>query len=212
MSSFVASLWSLARAVHTRPDARTKDRKSSGFDGVSPHQLQPQLHLLPRNDQPVRRHHKSQVSQSCATRRAPTAMGLRLRPCARAAELHAMSCKRMLLGVSLPILAAIGLAVVLFLARYSRTVTLRDLGNGETQTVSLAFNPHHMDWKVSGEVVGSGFVVLSYVYSNRVSGRFSASGGGDYYESKVSAAFIPEGKEGKVTGKIRASFRFNTWY
>ena len=122
---------------------------------------------------------------------------------------HAMSRKRMLLGVCLSVVAAIGLAVMLFRARYSRTVTLRDLTNGETQTVSVAFNPHHMDWKVSGDVEGSGFVVLSYVYSNRVSGKFSVGGGGDYYETNVSAAFIPEGK---ATGKIRASFRFNNWY
>src|ERR1051325_10074681 len=94
---------------------------------------------------------------------------------------HAMSRKRMLLGVCLSVVAAIGLAVMLFRARYSRTVTLRDLTNGETQTVSVAFNPHHMDWKVSGDVEGSGFVVLSYVYSNRVSGKFSVGGGGDYY-------------------------------
>ena len=120
-----------------------------------------------------------------------------------------MSRKRILLGVCLPILATLGLAVMLFHARYSRTVTLRHLSNGETQIVSVAFNPYHVDWKVSGDVKGSGFVVLSYVYSNRVSGRFSASGGGDYYESNASAAFIPEGK---ATGKIRASFRFNNWY
>ena len=120
-----------------------------------------------------------------------------------------MTRKRILFKVCLPVLAAVGLALVLFRVRYCRTVTLRDLSVGETQTVSVAFLPHHVDWKISGDVEGSGVVVVSYVYSNRVSGRFSASGGGDYYETNASVAFIPEGE---ATGRIRASFRFNNWY
>jgi hypothetical protein len=79
------------------------------------------------------------------------------------------------------------------------------LGFVETQTVSLAFSPHHINWNASGDMEGTG----SHVYSNRVSGKFSVSGGGDYYETNVSAAFVPEGK---ATGSIRASFRFNNWY
>jgi hypothetical protein len=115
---------------------------------------------------------------------------------------------RIALSLSL-ILAVIGLSVLLFRARYHRTITVTNLTDGETQTVAVALLPHRMDWRASGEVEGSGFLVLSSVYSNRVSGRFSVSGGGDYYETNASAAFIPDGQ---ASGKIRTSFRFNNGY
>lgn len=119
-----------------------------------------------------------------------------------------MSRKRAMFGKFLPIIAVFGLAWVLFQARYCRSVTLRNLAGGETQTVSVAFMPCHADWKVSGDVDGSGIVVLSYLYSNHVSGRFSAKGSGDYYDTNASVTFIPDGK---ASGKVRASFRFDCW-
>jgi hypothetical protein len=109
----------------------------------------------------------------------------------------------------LVILALVVLGCVLFQSRYCRSVTLRELATGQTQTVSVAFMPYHADWKVSGEVHGSGTLMLSYVYSNQVSGKFSASGGGDYYDTNASAAFIPHGA---ARGEIRASFRFANWH
>jgi hypothetical protein len=36
--------------------------------------------------------------------------------------------------------------------------------------------------------------------------KFSASGGGDYYNTNAFVAFIPDAK---ASGEIRASFRFN---
>ena len=120
-----------------------------------------------------------------------------------------MSRKRVLFGVCLPVLAAVGLAWVLFLARTSRSVTFSDLTKAQTQTVSVAFLPHKVKWKVSGKVDGTGVVMLAHVYSNRVTGKFSVNGGGDYYDTNASVVFIPEGK---ATGKIRASFQFNNWY
>jgi hypothetical protein len=117
--------------------------------------------------------------------------------------------KPTLVGVCVLIVALIGLSVLLFRARYYRGITLTNLTNGETQTVSVAVLPSRMDWKASGNVEGSGFLVISSAYSNRVSGSFSVAGGGDYYETNASVAFIPEGK---ASGKIRTSFRFNNGY
>ena len=119
-----------------------------------------------------------------------------------------MSSMRALFRKLLPIIAVFGLAWALFQARYCRSVTLRNLASGETQTVSVAFMPCHAVWTVSGDVDGNGVVVLSYLYSNRVSGKFSVHGRGDYYDSNASVRFIPDGK---ATGKIRASFRFDCW-
>src|SRR5262245_29553673 len=116
---------------------------------------------------------------------------------------------RVLFGVCLPVLASVGLLWILFEGRHRRSVTLRDLTPGETQTVSVAFPPHHANWKISGRVEGTGIVMVAHFYSNRVSGTFSAGGGGDYYETNASVAFIPEGE---VTGRIRASFRFHGGY
>lgn len=104
------------------------------------------------------------------------------------------------------------LAVVLFLTpallyrhRYVRTAVIDDLGNSRTQTVSVAFHPDRMHWKVSENVQGTGTVMISYVLSNRVSGIFSTNGGGDYYDTNVSLIFVPDGQ---ASGWIKASFRF----
>jgi hypothetical protein len=120
-----------------------------------------------------------------------------------------MNSKRILLGVFVLIIGAVALAVVLFQARYCRSVTLRDLRQGGTQTVSISFSPYHVNWKISGNVQGTGVVVVESCYSNQVSGKFSASGRGDYYDTNASVVFIPQGE---VTGEVRASFRFDNWY
>jgi len=51
-----------------------------------------------------------------------------------------------------------------------------------------------MHWNVSGNVQGSGIVMISYVLSNRVTGSFSTNGGGDYYDTNVSLVFVPDGQ------------------
>jgi hypothetical protein len=62
-----------------------------------------------------------------------------------------------------------------------------------------------MHWKVSGEVQGTGTVMISCVLSHKVSGSFSISGGGDYYDTNASVSFIPDGR---ARGKIKATLRF----
>jgi hypothetical protein len=80
-----------------------------------------------------------------------------------------------------------------------------DLGNSRTQTVAVAFRPDRMHWKVSGNVQGTGTVMISSVLSSRVSGNFSTNGGGDYYDTNVSLIFVPDGQ---ASGWVKASFRF----
>ena len=92
--------------------------------------------------------------------------------------------------------------------RYVRKAVIDDLRTTRTQTVSVAFRPHAMAWKVSGQIQGTGSVMISHVYSNKVSGSFSAAGGGDYYETNVSLVFVPDG-DGTANGKVTASFRFS---
>ena len=93
----------------------------------------------------------------------------------------------------------------LFYLRYIRTAVLTDLSIPQTQTVSVTYPPAHMYWKVSGDVQGTGTVMISHVLSNKVSGRFSTNGGGDYYDTNASVSFIPDGP---ARGKIKASLRF----
>lgn len=120
-----------------------------------------------------------------------------------------MNKKLFVLRVCLPVAAVLGIAIFLFQARHFHSITLRNLTQGETQTASISFLPHHLNWRVAGEVKGTGVVVVSYIYSNSVSGKFSANGRGDYYDTNVSVAFIPHGE---AQGSIRASFWFNDWY
>ena len=94
---------------------------------------------------------------------------------------------------------------LLYRLRYVRTAVIDDLGTSRTQTFSVAFRPDTMHWNVSGNVQGSGIVMISYVLSNRVTGSFSTNGGGDYYDTNVSLVFVPDGQ---ASGKIKASFRF----
>ena len=97
---------------------------------------------------------------------------------------------------------------VLYRVRYVRTAVITDLSTAHTQTVSIAFLPDKMDWKVSGQVQGAGIILISHVFSNRVTGHFSARSGGDYYSTNVSLIFLPEGG---ATGKVRASFDFSSF-
>ena len=95
--------------------------------------------------------------------------------------------------------------ILLFRFRYVRSVTIDDLKTSRTQTVSVAFLPDTMHWKVYGQVRGTGTVMISHVLSNKVMGVFSTNGGGDYYDTNVSLIFVPDGQ---ASGKIKASFRF----
>ena len=89
--------------------------------------------------------------------------------------------------------------------RYFRTAVIDDLRTSRTQTVSVAFLPHTMRWRVSGNVQGTGMVMIPYVLSTRVTGPFSTNGSGDYYDTNISLIFVPDGP---ASGKIKASFRF----
>lgn len=99
--------------------------------------------------------------------------------------------------------------VLLFRARYCRTVVLRDLGVPSTQTVSIAFLPSHVSWSVSAQVEGAGTLLIPGVLSNTVSGRFSTNGAGDYYATNLTVIFSPQGA---ARGKVRASFCFSDFY
>jgi hypothetical protein len=61
-----------------------------------------------------------------------------------------------------------------------------------------------MRWTISGDVRGTGTVIVPHVFSNTVSGRFSANGAGDYYDTNVSLIFVPQPE---ASGTIRGSFR-----
>jgi hypothetical protein len=105
-------------------------------------------------------------------------------------------------------LAIVVAVMVMFRFRYSRTIVIRDLSTTSTQTVSVAFRPHDMRWKISGDVGGTGTVIVPYIYSNTVSGKFSANGAGDYYDTNVSLIFVPNAQ---AAGIIRGSFFFKDY-
>lgn len=95
---------------------------------------------------------------------------------------------------------------IYFTNNRSRSIAFTDLSKAQTQTVSVAFLPNSMRWAVSGDVQGTGTLVVSYKYSNQLSGTFSVKGGGDYYDTNVTMIFIPEGQ---AKGKIKGSFRLS---
>jgi hypothetical protein len=106
--------------------------------------------------------------------------------------------------VGLALAIVVGLSMALLLHRYVRMVSLADLSI--PQTVAIGFQPVHMHWRVSGNVDGSGTLMI-HSFSNRVSGAFSVKGGGDYYDSTASLKFVPDVKS---KGKIRAWMLFTT--
>ena len=121
-----------------------------------------------------------------------------------------MTTKRKVLTTLLICFAAlIILPVALFRLRYCRTVVIRDLSEAHTQTVSVAFHPSNMRWKISGHVQGTGTVFVPYVFSNSVTGNFSTNGAGDYYDTNVSVIFTPQGQ---ASGKVRGSFFINDFF
>ena len=117
-----------------------------------------------------------------------------------------MGSKRRILVWVLLLIAVVAMPALWYRLRYIRTAGIDDLSVARTQTVSVTFNPHAMNWTVSGRIQGTGAVMISHVYSNKVSGNFSATGGGDYYETNASLVFVPDAP---ANGKIRASFRFS---
>ena len=117
--------------------------------------------------------------------------------------------KRIFVVVLLAVAALVAVPVLLFRARYCRTVVVRDLSVASTQTVSVAFLPSNGRWTVSGHVEGTGTLFIPYVFSNSVSGSFSTNGAGDYYDTNLSVIYIPHGP---ASGKIRASFFLNDFY
>jgi hypothetical protein len=117
--------------------------------------------------------------------------------------------KRIHFVVFLVIAALVVVPVLLFRARYCRTVVVRDLSVSSTQTVSVAFLPSHVRWTVSGHVEGAGTLFIPYVFSTNVSGNFSTNGAGDYYDTNLTVIYIPQGA---VRGKIRASFFLDDFY
>jgi hypothetical protein len=117
--------------------------------------------------------------------------------------------KRIFVVVIIAVAALVALPVLLFRARYCRTVVVRDLSVASTQTVSVAFLPSHVRWTVSGHVEGTGMLYIPYVFSNSVSGSFSTNGAGDYYNTNLTVIYIPQGA---AHGKVRASFSLNDFY
>lgn len=99
----------------------------------------------------------------------------------------------------------VAVPILLFRQRYVRTVTFTDLSISQTQTVSIAFLPTKLHWKGCGNMQGSGSINISDVWSNNVTGSFSISRSGDYYETNATVVFVPDGK---ASGKIRVSLRF----
>ena len=111
--------------------------------------------------------------------------------------------RKLLAALFLCIAALVTGSVMLFRLRFYRTLVLRDLSVTNTQTASVAFNPSNIRWTISGQVQGSGVVVVPGIFSNSVSGQFSTSGTGDYYATNVSLIFIPQGK---ASGEVRGEF------
>jgi hypothetical protein len=138
-------------------------------------------------------------------------------------------------GALITLCVVVTVPTILFRQRYCRTAVIRDLTVPQTQTVSIAFMPYHMNWSISGSVKGSGtvrilsgngtegatyfepdstgnWVMTNYVrpyFSLKVNGDFSTNGFGDYYATNTSLVFIPDGK---ATGKVRGTFFFNNFY
>lgn len=101
---------------------------------------------------------------------------------------------------------AVLLPVAAFYGRYVRTVVLSDLRRPQARTVSIGFHPTAMHWSVSGEIQGTGIVMVSYVLSNRFSGHFETNGRCDYYDPKASVSFVPDAP---ARGEVRAWLRFD---
>jgi len=100
------------------------------------------------------------------------------------------------------------LPTLIYRSRTIRAVTISNPTIAQTQQVSVRFPPSGVRWSASGNVVGTGTLVIPYLFSNRVSGSFSTNGATDYYESNAWVIFVPEGQP---RGKIRASFHFSPW-
>jgi hypothetical protein len=106
----------------------------------------------------------------------------------------------------LALAVVVAVPIVLFRFRYCRTVVFRDLSTMQTKTVTLNIRPRSINWSLAGNVQGAGTLVISYVYSNTVSGKFVVHDAGDYYATNVTVSFVPNGP---AKGKIRASFCFS---
>jgi hypothetical protein len=117
--------------------------------------------------------------------------------------------RKLLITLGLCIAALILVPMTLFRLRYCRTVVIRDLSVAHTQTVSVAFHPSNMRWKISGHVQGKGTIYVPCVFSNTVTGSFSTNGAGDYYDTNVSVIFMPQGQ---ALGKVRGSFLINDFF
>ena len=99
-------------------------------------------------------------------------------------------------------------SMLLLRSRYQRVVVLEDLGTAQTQAVRVSFQPVSMEWRVTGNIAGTGAVAIPFVFSNTVSGPVSAKGSCDYYERDASVLFIPHGR---ANGLIRVTFKFGQW-
>ena len=119
-----------------------------------------------------------------------------------------MTRKRTILTIRIGLAMVVAVPAALFRFKYYRTIVIHDLSMTSTQTVSIAFHPHHMRWKISGDVRGTDTVVMPYVFSNTVSGKFSANGAGDYFDTNVSLIFVPQAEAG---GNVRGSFLFKDY-
>ena len=100
------------------------------------------------------------------------------------------------------------LAVLLILHRPSTTriVVFSNLTVAQTQTVSFATIPASLEWKVEGEVQGTGTVaILDSVLHYTTTGRFSTNGTGDYYTTNATVVFTPHQP---AIGKIQVHLRF----
>jgi hypothetical protein len=88
-----------------------------------------------------------------------------------------------------------------------RRAAITDLSRPRLAEVSVGFAPNEVQWKMSGHIEGAGSVIIPFLFSNMLSGDFSAQGRGPYTRSNAWLVVVPEGE---AHGRVEAVFSFAT--
>ena len=109
--------------------------------------------------------------------------------------------------IMLALLIAAALLGLLVLHRPSTTriVVFSNLAADQTQTVASTIIPTTLEWKMEGEIQGTGSVTIGNYFLNKVTGRFSTNGAGDWYATNATVVFSPDQP---AKGKIQVYLRF----
>ena len=101
--------------------------------------------------------------------------------------------------------SALLILLILHRPATTRIVVFSNLTVDQTQTVSSVTIPTALEWKMEGEIQGTGSVTIGNYFLNHVTGRFSSNGTGDWYATNATVMFSPEQP---AKGKIQVYLRF----